>query len=182
VTEEVHKEPECEAEAPAAGVLSIEQLFRQHNSALVSFLNARLRSEAEAHEVAQEAYVRMLELDRPGRVSFHRAYLFKVAANLAVDRLRKRTVRQHANARELLKDWLSAPSTDRQVLAEEEIGRLQEALAELPAKTQEVFQRHFLGGESLQEIALELDLTDRMVRYHLARALASCRARLGPEE
>jgi len=85
-------------------------------------------------------------------------------------------------ARELLKDWLSAPGAERQVLAEEEVGRLQQALARLPEKTQEVFHRHFLDGETLQEIASELELTDRMVRYHLARALAYCRARLGVEE
>jgi RNA polymerase sigma-70 factor (ECF subfamily) len=175
-------EPPASPAGAGAPAQLIEQLFRQHNGALVSFLSARLRSEAEAHEVAQEAYVRMLELDRPGMVSFHRAYLFKIAANLAVDRLRKRTVRQHATARELLKDWLSAPSTDRQLLAEEEVSRLQIALAKLPAKTQEVFQRHFLDGETLQEIAVQLELTDRMVRYHLARALAFCRARLGPKE
>jgi RNA polymerase sigma-70 factor (ECF subfamily) len=175
----VSKTRESEVE-PAAehGSQSVEQLFRQHNGALVSFLSARLRSEAEAHEVAQEAYVRMLELDRPGLVSFHRAYLFKIAANLAVDRLRKRTVRQNAQAREQWRDWLSAPPTDRQLLAEEEVSRLQLALAELPEKTQEVFRRHFLEGESLQIIARQIGLTDRMVRYHLARALAFCRARL----
>lgn len=80
--------PEEEAGLRAA---RIDQLFRQHNATLVSFLTARLRSEAEAHEVAQEAYVRMLQLEHPGVVSFQRAYLFKVAANLAIDRLRQRT-------------------------------------------------------------------------------------------
>jgi len=88
--------PPEEGEDARARAEVIEQLFRQHNGKLVSFLSARLRSEAEAAEVAQEAYVRMLELDRPGRVSFQRAYLFKIAANLAVDRLRKRSVRRDA--------------------------------------------------------------------------------------
>lgn len=160
----------------------IEHLFRQHNDKLVSFLNARLRSEAEANEVAQESYVRMLELDRPGMVSFQRAYLFKIAANLAVDRLRRRFVRREANTREAFKDWLSTPGADRQVLAQDEVMQLQTALGQLPEKTQEVFRRHFLDGETLQEIAQQLHLTDRMVRYHLARSLSHCRAQLGPQE
>ena len=67
----------------------VERLFREHNSALVRFLQARLRSPQEAHEVAQEAYVRLLSLDEPGAVSYLRAFLFKTAANLAVDRLRR---------------------------------------------------------------------------------------------
>ncbi len=157
----------------------VEQLFRQHNALLVSFLTSRLRSEAEAHEVAQEAYVRMLQLEQPGLVSFQRAYLFKVAANLAIDRLRHRSVRRDIALHESFQAWLSVPGTDRQVLAEEEVIALQRALLELPDKTQEVFRRHFLGGETLQHIAREISLTDRMVRYHLARALAHCRKRLG---
>ncbi len=177
-TPQSRDEPPAGAQDPQVRSRLIEQLFRQHNDKLVSFLHARLRSQAEANEVAQEAYVRMLELDKPGLVSFQRAYLFRIASNLAVDRLRKRIVREHATARELLKDWLSAPATDQRLLAEEEVGRLQQALAKLPAKTQEVFQRHFLDGETLQEIAAQLALTDRMVRYHLARALAHCRLKL----
>jgi RNA polymerase sigma-70 factor (ECF subfamily) len=160
----------------------IEELFRQHNATLVSFLVSRLRSVAEAHEVAQEAYVRMLQLGEPGQINFQRAYLFKIAANLAVDRLRQRVVHRQATSHESFTDWLSAPATERRVLAEEEVDLLRRALGELPSKTQEVFQRHFLSGETLQQIAADIDLTDRMVRYHLARALAHCRKRLGLEE
>lgn len=73
---------------------AVNQLFRQHNRALVSFLLARLRSEQEARDVAQEAYVRLLQLDRPGAISFLRGYLFRIAANLSIDRLRHRVIRE----------------------------------------------------------------------------------------
>src|SRR5580658_5486126 len=66
----------------------IDHLFREHNDALVRFLSARLGSYQDAREVAQEAYVRLLNLDRPGAVNFLRALLYKTAANLAIDRLR----------------------------------------------------------------------------------------------
>src|ERR1700733_2821570 len=65
-------------------------LFREHNQALIGFLLGRVNSQQEAQEIAQEAYVRMLELDTAGAVGFLRAYLFKLAANLAVDRARQR--------------------------------------------------------------------------------------------
>jgi RNA polymerase sigma-70 factor (ECF subfamily) len=115
-------------------------------------------------------------------VSFQRAYLFKIAANLAIDRLRERTRHRHSALHGSFTEWLSAPSTDRRVLAEEEVDTLHRALGELPKKPQEVFRRHFLSGETLQQIAREINLTDRMVRYHLARALAHCRKRLKLKE
>jgi RNA polymerase sigma-70 factor (ECF subfamily) len=84
--------PAAEAGKPRSAV--IKQLFDEHNRTLIGFLRARLRSEAEARDVAQEAYVRLLELESLNAVGFLRSYLFRVAANLAVDRLRHRTVRE----------------------------------------------------------------------------------------
>src|ERR1700692_2213882 len=50
---------------------------------------ARVGPHTEGVEVAQEAYVRLLSLDRPGAVSYLRAFLFKTAANIAIDRRRR---------------------------------------------------------------------------------------------
>ena len=57
----------------------IADLFKQHNDTLIKFLRARLRSDADAHEVAQEAYVKLLDLDKPDAISYLKAYLFRVA-------------------------------------------------------------------------------------------------------
>src|ERR1700732_5026585 len=72
-----------------SGAALIERLFREHNEALVRFLRGRVESHNEALEVAQEAYVRLLSLDQPGAVSYLRAFLFKTAANMAIDRRRR---------------------------------------------------------------------------------------------
>src|SRR5688572_18406531 len=70
----------------------VRRLFEEHNRSLLGFLVHKLNSEAEAHDVAQEAYVRLLQLEEPSAVSFLKAYLFRIADNLAVDRLRHRRV------------------------------------------------------------------------------------------
>src|SRR5690349_8553601 len=71
----------------------VERLFREHNEALLRFLKVRLRSNQDAREVAQDAYVRLLSLDKPQATSYLRALLFKTAANLATDRQRRAEVR-----------------------------------------------------------------------------------------
>src|SRR5688572_27433734 len=80
--------------ADEAQIAVVRKLFEDHNRALVTFLASRLHSHAEARDVAQEAYVRMLQLHKAGEVGFLRAYLFRIASNLAVDRMRKRSVRE----------------------------------------------------------------------------------------
>ena len=74
--------------------VEVTELFRSHNRTLVRFLQAKLQDPQEAREIAQEAYVRLLELERTGAVGFLRAYLFKIASNLAIDRLRSRNTRE----------------------------------------------------------------------------------------
>ncbi len=73
-----------------ARAATVEQLFREQNEALIRFLVQRLHSREAARGVAQETYVRLLSLHDLGAVSFMRAFLYKTAANIAVDRLRRR--------------------------------------------------------------------------------------------
>src|SRR5690625_3004835 len=69
---------------------AVKKLVREVNESLIRVLWARLGSYEDAQEVAQEAYVRLLNLDDPGVVSYQRALLFRIAKNLAIDRLRRR--------------------------------------------------------------------------------------------
>src|SRR5579863_2812073 len=87
VPPKIESEAVPEREESQAAV--IERLFREHNEALVRFLRTRVGSLSEALEIAQEAYVRLLSLDEPGAVSYLRAFLFKTAANIAIDRRRR---------------------------------------------------------------------------------------------
>ena len=92
----------------------ISRLFSEHNESLIQFLATRLRSVQEAKEVAQEAYVRLLSLEDSGAVSFLRAFLFKTAANLAVDRIRSRNRQRQALDAGLCDESREAPTPDRE--------------------------------------------------------------------
>lgn len=170
------------APVPEERAKLLEALFREHNQALVSFLKVRLNSEAEARDVAQEAYVRLLQLDNPRAGQFLRAYLFRIASNIAIDRLRQRTMRLRAGARELFDELRHAPPPDREAAALEELAGIRRALSELPEKSSRAFVLHIFAGRSIDSIAQEMSLSGRMVRYHIARALEHCRARLSQED
>jgi RNA polymerase sigma-70 factor (ECF subfamily) len=169
-----------EALEPSAAAAS--QLFREHNRALVGYLTARLRTEQEAKEVAQEAYVRLLQLQEPGTPSLFRAYLFKIATNLAIDRLRRRNVRQRVEHSpgfdELSPASNAADDPAYQLLARERAEALLRCLQELPAKCRRVFRMHRLEGLTQPEVAKRLRLSDRMVRRYVTYAMVYCRLRL----
>jgi RNA polymerase sigma factor (sigma-70 family) len=154
----------------------IAELFRAHNGALISFLAARLHDTQDARDVAQEAYVRLLQLDRPGALSFLRGYLFKIAENLAIDRIRHRALRARAAYTEklLFDDLDERSSPERNVLAQEELSRISARLTELPENCRQAFIMHVLLDRPTREIAAEMHVSDRQVRNYVTRGLLVC--------
>jgi RNA polymerase sigma factor (sigma-70 family) len=152
-------------------------LFREHNAALVAFLRARLNSLADAQEVAQEVYVKLLTLDERTIIDSPRAFLFRAAANLAVDRLRMRTVRANAPVDPEHDDWHVTPVPEQHAAALQQWRDMREALDELPPKTARAFVMHVIDGRDFATIAKDMNLSERMVRYHVGNALAHCRDR-----
>jgi RNA polymerase sigma factor (sigma-70 family) len=157
---------------------TVAQLFRENNRALIGFLVARLRSVQDAKEVAQETYVRLLQMGSPETSNLVRAYLFRVAGNLAIDRLRRRATRDRAteDLPSELSGGLGLP--ERQLLADEELLLLSRCLEELPEKVRSAFLMCRLEGLTQNEIADRLRVTDRMVRKYITQALLHCRLRL----
>lgn len=169
-----------EAEAPRSRAQAVSELFREHNRTLVRFLEARLRDEQEAREVAQEAYVRLLELERTGAVSFLRAYLFRIALNIAIDRIRSRNTQQRIRETVLgpVEDLIEQAFVENHVFAADEMKVLWSSLDELPSIYRQAFVMSRLENLSTAEIARRLTKSDRMVRRYIVHALIYCRRRI----
>jgi len=153
-------------------------IFREHNRTLVGFLVTRLRNEQEAKEVAQEAYVRVLQLEpKEGAVSYLRSYLFRTAENLAVDRLRQRRSRERLDRLDSVDDLFDEPMAERTAVAEQELGLLYSCVEELPDRCRQAFTLHKLEDRPFEEVATLMGISERMVRKFIGRALIYIRLR-----
>jgi len=173
---------EQSAQTPEARARLVGQLFKQHNRNLVHFIQGRMAGPAaDAGEVAQESYVRLLQLENTGAVSFLRAYLYRIAANLVIDRNISRRRRPELSA-ETVKDeveQLADPfETERTVLAADQYQQMLSCLQELSPKCRKAFELHRLHELSVEEVARDMGISDRMVRKYVARALIYCRYRM----
>lgn len=159
----------------------VARLFREHNQTLLRFLISKLLSEQEAKDVAQEAYVRILNLDTPELVSHLRAYLFKTAANLAIDRLRARAVEHRVLELDFFEERPKEPDPGRGLAAAEELQFIGRCLQELPAKCRQAFLLRRVEGMSSSEISKVLDVPERTVRHYIVEAIVYCQSRLEAE-
>jgi RNA polymerase sigma factor (sigma-70 family) len=175
---EIEGQPTAEVSAGSSNrAAEVSQLFREHNRALVLFLASRLKDVQAAREVAQEAYVRVLELENLGAVGFLRSYLFKVAGNLAIDRMRQQQSRARLDRILDFDDFLDNLQPERTVIAREELAFLGRVVGELPAKYQQAFRLHRLEDQPFEEIARQMGLKERMVRRYVTNALLYLRLR-----
>jgi RNA polymerase sigma-70 factor (ECF subfamily) len=167
----VKSAPALAALASHAEISDVERLFREHNAALLRFILAKIGSEQEAREIAQEAYVHLLQLDHPAAVSFLRAFLFKTAANLAIDRLRQRGRRSHMTAMAEVDFAVFELTPERQLSGEQAMAIVGAAVLQLPAKCRQAFLLHRVYQLQIDEIARHMGIGDCMVRRYVARAL-----------
>jgi RNA polymerase sigma-70 factor (ECF subfamily) len=180
---------QLEAGAPVQGddarASQVAQLFKQHHRNLVHFIRARMGgAAADANEVAQESYVRLLQLENIGAVSFLRAYLYRIAANLVVDRniaRRRRPELSTESVREEVEQIADPFEVERTVLAADEYQQLLDCLRELPPKCRQAFELHRLRELPIEQVARDMDVSERMIRKYVARALIYCRLRMDGE-
>ena len=177
------KAPNAEAtaritpEVRAARAEEISRLFREHNAALIKFVLAKVRSEQEAKDVAQEAYARLLQLDRPVAGSYLRWYLFKIARNIAADHYRHSRIRARLAELDASEGLDPSSPTENGAIAADQLAALLSALKDLPENCQKAFLLHKFRGLSTGEVAKCMQITDRMVRNHVRKALLYCRFR-----
>ena len=163
-----------------AGKTFVEELFA-YRGALQAFFYRRLRTKADAADLVQEVYLRMLRVSDPEAIRNPEAYLFTVAANL----LRENAVADGRHAQDVAVEEVeptpaltSIPGFEAAVDAEKRVERLCEVLEELPLKCATAVILQYREGLSHQEIAAQLEVSPRMVKRYLAEALNHCRRRM----
>lgn len=131
----------------------------------------RGRTQHEADDLLQEAWVRLACYEREHPVDKPEAFLMRVALNLSIDAHR---LRQNHGEEVQLEDAVlidAAPSTEAVLLARERVARLSVCLGRLTEKTRQIFLAHRIDGLSYQEIADQHNMSVTAVAKHVAKAL-----------
>jgi RNA polymerase sigma-70 factor (ECF subfamily) len=162
--------------AAAQRAARLAQLFEAHNAALVQLLRVRLRSNQEARDVAQEAYLRLLQLEQLGDVEYLRAYLFRTALNIATDRGRANAMRAAAHRDPALAQTGEAHSPEAALAAVESLHAVQRALNSLPARERYAFLLHRVAELHVDKVARHLGVSRRSVQAYVVKALLRCEA------
>ena len=162
-------------------LLAFEMLYRRHRGMLYRFLLRTLRHRADADELFQDTWSRLIAArERYRPEAKFTTWLLQIAHNLIVDRFRRHRPEASAEETETVFRHLDAPEGEQpdRVLTEfEQRRRLQLALEELPDEQRVAFLLRVESGLGLDEIASITGAGRETVKSRLRYALARIRAR-----
>ena len=156
------------------------EAYLENELALKRFLRRFIRSREAADDLAQEAFLRAFAAESGRVIKAPKAFLFKVAKNLALNELARQSLMAieplgDFEGREVLEDRSQA-AVDNVVDSRERVRLLARAVGALPPQCAKVFILRKMQGMSQKEIAVRLNISVRTVENHVALGLSRCRA------
>ena len=147
-----------------------QALFAAHQAGLLRYLARAVGHADTARDLTQDVFVRVAgSAVMPASDEERRAWIFRIARNLAIDYQRRRAVRPQALGRRSLDEGDAAP--DVAVAAAQDTSlAVNEALATLDPLDRDVFLLREVAGLSYAEIGATCDLTVPAVRSRIHRA------------
>lgn len=150
-------------------------LYTDHHAWLQGWLGRRLGNAADAADLMQDAFLRLvLKPRRFDSAPEARSYLRAMANGLCVDLWRRRSIEQAWLDTLAAQPEALAPSAEHQAIVLETLYEIDVMLGSLPAKAAQAFVMAVACDMTYAEVARELDVSVRTVAKHVATATLHC--------
>ena len=146
---------------PKPNKSQVYDLFVKHANEISAFIRKRGSNEQDVEDIVQESFIRLAQYPQAETIQNPRAFLFKTAANIAVD------FHRHCNLRllhaepdadvDLIADTNLSP--DRYWEAQETLDQFNQWLEELPELHRHAFILYSIEGCTFAEIAVRLSIS-----------------------
>lgn len=165
------------------GLPELQNLFSEIRGELLRHLRRRTGDQELAADLAQDVFVKLSTVQAAIPDRRHgRAYLFRMAGNLAIDhrRVEARRTEILSGSQVLFEDVQEGP--EGQATSRDQLRHVEEALAELPERCREVLILSQVHGLRHKDIASQLGVSISLVEKYRLRALRHCRERLSRDD
>ncbi len=155
---------------------SLDKLYRDHSKRLVGYVYNFLRSENEAEEVVQEAFLKLHSAKKSEEIVSHKAFIYRIAHNLAMNTLRRRKIVRFDTGVDMeeIEVESNVPLADQQLNSKQEFRIFCDAVRSLPPKCRQAFVLRVIHKKSFKEVSQELGIAISTVEKHVLRGMREC--------
>ncbi|MEM7574162.1 MAG: RNA polymerase sigma-70 factor [Bacteroidota bacterium] len=154
------------------------ELFQELGASLRNFLYYKSGDLQRAEDISQEAFVKLWQACARVAPDKARAYLYRVANNLFLDRVKHDKVVLKFQQQQSTSVQVDSKNPERLLEAEELRERLTAAISALPEKSRTVFLLNRIDGLSYQEMADRLGISKKAVEKRMSKALVELRRQI----
>ncbi|WP_179957630.1 RNA polymerase sigma factor [Exilibacterium tricleocarpae] len=142
-------------------------------SSLKRFLYRFYSRTEDIDEMVQETFLRAFDVELGQEIKSPKAYLFRVARNIALRELSKKSRQLTDYLEESVDESILArvASIEEDVIAQQKLQQCCNAIADLPEQCRRVFLLRKVHACSHKEIAAQLGISVRTVEKHLAKGV-----------
>lgn len=151
------------------------QEFVKCRGELERFLVQRVGSSGAASDLAQDVYLKLRDKPANGSVQNSRAYLYRIAANLATDyaRMEQRRARILEESGESVWTTQDDRTPERTALAEAELAFMEQAIQSLSERRRRVFYMSRYENRTQAQIAEELGVGSTTIQKDLKAVMTT---------
>lgn len=152
---------------------SIATLFSTCYASVKGHLRLKYGVGDDADDIVQDAFQKILDVEDIGAIENPKAYLYRAASNLALNRIRRQGYQDDYIA-SLDLDGVS-PCLQRQFLATADVECVHKVLGKLSDKDRKTFLLNRIDGKSYRQISVELNVTLSTVEKRMMKVLSLLR-------
>ena len=153
---------------------AVHLLYRVHNPWLKGWLRVRLGNAADAADLAQDTFIRVMTARNDAPIREPRGYLSAIARSLLIDKSRRRAIEQAYLFALAQRPEPVEVSPEVRLSIIEMLLQIDTLLDELGPRTRDIFLAVQLEGLSYGAVAEQFGVSITTVKNHLIRATTRC--------
>jgi RNA polymerase sigma-70 factor (ECF subfamily) len=167
-----HKDQSADSNPKHNNILHI---YKRYKSSLKHFIAGYLVNNQDVEDVCQETFLRTYKSSLENGIKKPKSFMFRVAKNLIVSDFRKASTRlnEYVDDIDIITPSVEADKLEDDLLAQEKLGLMCEAIAGLPNKCRQAVIMRKVYGLSTKDIAIRMNISTVTVSNYITRGMCT---------
>lgn len=151
------------------------ELFNRNWERVYNMVYSRIRDRAVTEEMSQEIFMKLWDKRADLAIDNFSAYLYTCVKNRCINYIESKISRKKHWERYKIFLPLHDESTARTIAFNDLREAVEKGLNNIPKKSKKIFRLNRFEGQSVKEIAGQMNLSEKAIQYHLTRSVKELR-------